>query len=276
MKARAPGSVTGLFAPAPADGGTSRGASFAIEDGVVVEVESATETTVTVEGEPAPFEPVERVCDELGVTAAVDVRPEIPLGHGFGASGAATLATALAANARFELGRSRESLLQVAHRAELAAGTGQGDVFIQEMGGLVYSAAGEERIGRVEPAIPVEYATAGGMDTSEVLADEALMARAHEAGHEALDRLPEPPTMWAFAECSRAFLDELDVATAFVERELERVEDAGGAGSMALFGETVFAVDVEDVLERRTRVANEGARVLDDPNQRQSAGARRS
>lgn len=262
MRARAPGSVTGLFAPAPTEGGTSRGASFAIEDGVVVEVESATETTVTVEGEPAPFEPVERVCEELGVTASVDVRPELPLGHGFGASGAATLATALAANARFELDRDRESLLEAAHRAELAAGTGQGDVFIQEMGGLVYSAERGE-IGRVEPNAPVEYATAAGMDTSEVLADEALMERAHDAGHEALDQLPEPPTMREFAERSRIFLDELDVATTFVERNLKRVEGAGGAGSMALFGETVFAVEVEDVLERRTRVANEGARVLD-------------
>ena len=263
MRARAPGSVTGLFAPAPEDGGTSRGASFAIEDGVVVEVEPTTETTVTVEGESAPFEPVERVCEELGVTAAVDVHPEVPLGHGFGASGAATLATALAANVRFDLDQSRESLLEASHRAELAAGTGQGDVFIQERGGLVYSASEEGEIGRVEPDTPVEYATAGGMDTSEVLADEALMARARETGHEALDRLPDPPTMRAFAERSGAYLDELDVATEFVEQKLDQVEDAGGTGSMALFGETVFAVDVEHVLERRTRVANKGARVID-------------
>ena len=262
MRARAPGSVTGLFAPAREDGGTSRGASFAIEDGVLVEVEPATETSVTVEGEPAPFEPVEGVCEELGVTAAVDVRPEVPLGHGFGASGAATLATALAANARFELDRDRESLLEAAHRAELAAGTGQGDVFIQEMGGLVYSAGEGGEIGRVEPAARVEYATAGGMDTSEVLADEELMARAHDAGHNGLDGLPEPPTMRELAERSRIFLGELDLATEFVERKLDQVEDAGGTGSMALFGETVFAVDVENVLERRTRVANEGARVL--------------
>ena len=261
MRARAPGSVTGLFAPAPTEGGTSRGASFAIEDGVVVEVESAAETTVTVEGESVPFEPVERVCTGLGVTAAVDVRPEVALGHGFGASGAATLATALAVNARFELDRDRESLLEAAHQAELAAGTGQGDVFIQARGGLVYSAE-EGGIGRVEPTAPVEYATAGGMDTSEVLADEALMVRAHEAGRNGLDQLPEPPTMWEFAECSRTFIDDLDVATEFVEQKLEQVEDAGGAGSMALFGETVFAVGVEGVLERRTRVANEGARVL--------------
>lgn len=263
MRARAPGSVTGLFAPAPGDGeGTSRGASFAVEDGVVVEVEPAATTEVTVDGEPAPFDPVERVCAELGATAAVDVRPEVPLGHGFGASGAATLATALAANAALDLGRDRETLLGAAHRAELAAGTGQGDVYIQEMGGLVWSAG--DGVDRVEVDDPVEYATAGGIDTAEVLADAELMAVAREAGREQLDELDAPPPMRALAERSRAYLDELGVATEFVERELERVEVAGGAGSMALFGDTVFAVDVDGVLDERTRVANEGARVLGD------------
>lgn len=261
MRAHAPGSITGLFAPAPADSDEpSRGASFAIEDGVVVDVTPADETTVTVEGEPAPFEPIERVLAELSVTAAVDVLPEVPLGHGFGASGAATLATALAANATFGLEESRESLLQAAHRAEMQAGTGQGDVFIQDRGGLVWSADGE--IHRTEPTDPVEYATAGGISTAEMLADEAFMEAARRSGRWHLDRLESPPTLRALAERSRAYLDETGVGTAFVEREIERVEAAGGAAGMALFGETVFAVGVEGVLPNRTRVSTVGARVL--------------
>ena len=260
MRAHAPGSVTGLFAPATDEVGRSRGASVAIEDGVVVDLEPTEETEITVEGEPAPFEPVERVLSSLEVAARVDVLPEVPLGCGFGASGAATLATALAANAACGLGVGRGELVEAAHRAERAAGTGQGDVYIQDRGGLLWSANGE--VERREVGEEIEYASAGGMSTKEMLADESFMRLASEVGREHLDRLPDPPTLRAFAERSRAYLTGVGIATPFVERELERVERAGGVGSMALFGETVFAVGVRDVLSSRCAVANGGARLV--------------
>jgi pantoate kinase len=260
-KAFAPGSVTGLFAPADGDG-PSRGASFAIEDGVLVALEPAPETTVTVDGEPAPFEPVERVLADLGVTACVDVRPEVPLGHGFGASGAATLATALAANAAVDAGHDRSELLRAAHEAEMAAGTGQGDVFIQDRGGLLWTADGEPR--RTEPEAAVEYVSRGSIDTVETLADEESMAAARRAGTNHLAALDHPPTMRSLAERSWAYLQETGFTTPFVAETVARVEDAGGAGSMALFGDAVFAVDVDGVLENRTRVPSTGAHLLAD------------
>jgi pantoate kinase len=258
----APASVTGLFAPAPPDGGTSTGASFALEDGVVVALDPAPETTVTVDGDPASFEPIERVLEALDVTASVDVRPDVPIGHGFGASGAATLATALAANAAVDGDCDRTDLLQAAHEAEMAAGTGQGDVFIQDRGGLLWSAGGEP--GRVEPDAAVEYVSRGGIDTSEMLADEAAMARARESGRKHLSAIDAPPSMRSLAERSRAYLEETGFATPFVETTLEDVEAAGGAGSMALFGDAVFAVDVDGVLANRTRVSTTGAHLLGD------------
>jgi pantoate kinase len=260
MRAHAPGSVTGLFAPAVEEGGTAGGASFATEDGVVVEVTPAPETAVTVDGEPAPFEPVERVLAALDVTAAVDVRPEIPLGHGFGASGAATLAAALATDAEFDLGHDRGAILDMAYDAEVAAGTGESDVIIQDRGGLLWHTG--DGIRRRELDVHVGYATAGGIATSEMLADEAFMEAASRAGFRELERFDEEPTLRSLAERSRAFIRETDIATPFVEREIERVEAAGGAAGMALFGETVFAVDVDGVLPDRTTVSNEGARLL--------------
>ncbi|MFW5903130.1 MAG: GHMP kinase [Halolamina sp.] len=255
--------MTGLFAPAPPEGGgTSRGASFAMEDGVVVALDPAPETTVRVEGEPASFEPVERVLDALGVTASADVRPEVPLGHGFGASGAATLATALAANAAMDGDRDRRELLQAAHEAEMAAGTGQGDVFIQDRGGLLWTAGDEPR--RVEPDAAVEYVSRGGIDTSEMLADEEAMAAARRSGSKHLSAIDAPLTMRSLAERSRAYLEETGFATPFVEETVGRVEAAGGAGSMALFGDAVFAVDVDGLLANRTRVSTTGARLIDE------------
>jgi pantoate kinase len=259
MRAFAPGSVTTVFAP-PAEGeDRSRGASVAIRDGVTVHLEPASETAVTVDGEPAPFEPVELVLEALDVTAAVDIRPEVPLGCGFGASGAATLSTGLAADAALDLGRSRRELLSAAHRAEVEARTGLGDVFIQEMGGIVVGTGGE--LDRHESDERLEYASLGGIETGTVLGDEDAMARVREAGLAAFEHLGPEPALADLVPIGWEFARSTGLATDRVHDLVERVESRGGDGTMAMVGETVVATGVEAVLENGTRIANEGARV---------------
>jgi len=275
MKAYAPGSVTGLYAPTNRPDGRSRGVSFATADGVVVDLAAAAETQLELNGTAAPFAPVERLLSEFGVTAAVAIDAEVPIGCGFGTSGAATLASALAANAVFELGRSREELLAAAHHAEVTAGTGQGDVYIQNVGGLLWSEPdgpaeayrldrhGYDGIGRVEPDITVSYVSEGGIETSEMLADESFLSAARRVGAREIDALARPPTLSALADRSHRYARETGIATPFVEDTFERVIEAGGHAGMALFGETVFAVGAEDTLSDRTAIDTEGARLLE-------------
>lgn len=275
MKAYAPGSVTGLYAPSDREDGRSRGVSFATEDGVAVDVTDAPTTRVAVNGVSGSFEPVERLLSEFGVTAAVEVDADAPIGCGFGTSGAATLATALAANATFDLGLDRSTLLGAAHRAEVAAGTGQGDVYIQNVGGLLWSEpdgprdgyrldrVGYDGIARIEPEVTVTYASAGGIETSEMLADEEFMAAARRVGTREIDALERPPTVAALADRSRRYARETGIATPFVERTFERVDAAGGHAGMALFGETVFAVGAGDALPERTGIDTGGARLFE-------------
>lgn len=259
MQAFAPGSVTTVFAPPGEGEDRSRGASFAIEDGVVVDLVPAAETAVTVDGDPAPFDPVEFVLERLGVDATVDVRPEVPLGCGFGASGAATLATALAAAEAFDLAADREALVAHAHAAEIEAQTGLGDVFIQNQGGIVTS--GGDGLSRTERADRLEYDSFGSIATSEVLADEATMRRVRERGNDALARLPADPELAELVALSWEFARETGLVTERVERTVEAARDAGGAATMAMVGETVVAVDVRGVLPNETRVSLEGARL---------------
>ncbi|WP_132057371.1 GHMP family kinase ATP-binding protein [Halorussus amylolyticus] len=275
MKAFAPGSVTALFAPTES-GDESMGASFAIEDGIVAEVRpadygdvstatdsvarGATESVVTVDGDPTDFEPVGLALDALSVTARVELTAEIPIGCGFGASGAATLATALAANAAFDLGKTREELLGISHRAEVTAGTGLGDVFVQEMGGLVVGNGTDRR--RYDCETPVEYVSFGGISTEQMLADADLMARIERAGRRALDALSAEPTLAAVTREGWKFTEEVELATEEVREAVASAEDAGGVASMAMVGETVFAAGTEGALANRTRICPEGAGLL--------------
>lgn len=262
MRAFAPASVTAVFAPPlpESDESRSRGASFALEDGVTVSVTPTEASRVTVEGEPAPFEPVENLLERLDVTAEVDVRPDVPLGCGFGASGAATLATALAAESVFDLESSRENLLWAAHEAEVEAGTGLGDVFVQDQGGVVVGTE-DGGIERYDPDAEVGYDSFGGIATSEVLGDDEQMERIRERGTAALSRVAGSDLRGLLAE-GWTFAEAIGLATPRVVESVESVQAAGGTATMAMVGETVIGVEDDGTLPNRTRVTTAGARLL--------------
>lgn len=257
--AYAPGSITTVFAPQDDPDAGSLGVSFATEDGVSAGVEEADETTVELDGELAEFAPVEGLLADLGTSASVELDAAVPVGRGFGASGAATLATALAANERFGLGLTREELVNAAHRAEVAAGTGLGDVFVQDRGGLVWNTG--DGVGRAARADRIEYASFAGISTASVLGDDAAMTRVADASQDALAAFdPDAPLADLF-EASWTFAGRVGLATERVDEAVADARAAGGAATMAMVGETVVAVDADGVLPNETRISTDGARL---------------
>ncbi|QZP36837.1 pantoate kinase [Halobaculum magnesiiphilum] len=256
----APGHVTAFFAPYPDRDPVragSRGAGLALSDGVEVTVRPADGTgegsdpagdaglaSLELDGVPAGMEPVERVLAELNVAAEVEVFSDVPVGAGFGVSGAAALATALAANAAFELDRSENDLVRVAHAAEAAAGTGLGDVVGQFRGGLpVRLEPGAPGYGRMDgvPARPrVEYVSFGELSTERVLGGDLDPVR--EAGEAALTRLMRAPDEAELLAAGREFAVEAGLQVPEVAEAVEAVEAEGGLASMAMLGRTVYAL----------------------------------
>lgn len=257
--ATAPGSVTPIFVPPDSSQDGSLGVSFAIEDGVEARVEPDEETSISLDGEPTGFAPVENVLERLAVSAAVSLTASIPVGYGFGASGAATLATALAANDAFELGWDRGQLLNAAHRAEVDAGTGLGDVFIQDRGGLVWNTG--DGIQRSALSADLAYTAFDGIATSAVLDDERTIERVRECGRDCLSRASPEQSLRELLELSWEFARRSDLATERVTAAVRRVERDGGVASMAMLGETVIATGTQNTLERTTRITDEGAHI---------------
>lgn len=243
----APGHVTGFFSVARADdpaASGSRGAGVTLSAGVTATVTPSDESVVALNGAATDVESAHGVLDALGVTARVEAATDLPLGAGFGVSGATALAAAFAANAVFDCGYSENELVRAAHVAEVEAGTGLGDVVAQARGGVPV---------RLEPGAPphgsldgvpaagrVEYVSFGGLSTSEVIGGdtEALSA----AGEAALADLRENPTMPAFVAASRRFAREADLLDGEVAAAVDAVTDAGGEAAMAMLGRSVFAL----------------------------------
>ena len=246
-RAFVPGHVTGFFSVHEADDpeeAGSRGAGLTLSDGVTVEVEPSAETGMQLNDEPAAVEAVTRVLDALDVDAYVRAETDLPVGAGFGVSGAAALGTALAANRTFDCGRSENELVTIAHAAEVHAGTGLGDVVAQARGGVPVrldpGAPEYNRLDGVPERTRVEYLTLGERSTSAVLSGDT--DRLSEVGVDQLVRLVEEPTLSTLMVSSREFAREADLITPEVEEVLAEVEEVGGEAAMAMLGETVFAL----------------------------------
>jgi len=243
-----PGHVTGFFTverdPEDPTKAGSRGAGLTLSDGVTTTVRPSDETAVYLEDASVDIESVERVLDALDVTATVLLETDLPLGSGFGVSGAAALGTALAANREFNCKLSENELVTVAHGAEVQAGTGLGDVVAQARGGvpvrLEPGAPGHGRMDGLPYPVRVEYLALGELSTADVLGGDTTAVT--RAGEKALSRVVGEPTLASFVYASRAFARDADLLTPQVREVVEDVSDADGEASMAMLGETVFAL----------------------------------
>jgi pantoate kinase len=171
----------------------------------------------------------------------------MPLGAGFGASGAGALGAAYALNAYFDLGLTANTAASVAHVAEASNRTGLGDVIAQNTGGLVVRLeAGAPGIGVVD-RIPVQplkisYVVRGPISTKEVLSDQKAMQEINRAGEAALKDLLKKPTLKEFMLLSRHFTSRIGLASDWALDAIEAVEAAGGMASMIMLGDSVFAI----------------------------------
>ncbi len=256
----APAHITGFFAarpdPDPVKAG-SVGCGLCLEAGVTARVTTGTTSTtgsgalIRLNGEQIDLPTVEYVIGSMPGARhsglVVDLVADIPIGFGFGVSGAAALATALAVNTDLGQGRTMEQAAAVAHSTEVMNRTGMGDVAGQYTGGLVIrTAAGAPGVGAVEKvpvdAVEVSWVCMGEIPTSSVLDDEKTMQRINILGRRALKALLKRPGLEHFMSLSRDFAFETGLVSPRAADAIEAVEAVGGLASMAMLGDTVFAL----------------------------------
>lgn len=242
-----PGHVTGFFTIERESDPTktgSRGAGLALSDGVTVTVRPADHASVVLNGEEIGMEAVERVLDALEVRAEVRGVTDLPLGAGFGVSGAMALGAALATNEAFDRRLSENELVTIAHGAEVQAGTGLGDVVAQARGGVPIRLEPGGPQNNLLDAIPargrVEYHVIDELSTDAILSGETEQLT--DAGRQALSSVVGEPTLERFMRASRTFSRESDLLTPAVHEVITDVTGAGGNAAMAMLGETIFAL----------------------------------
>jgi len=128
----------------------------------VVRVEPAAETTIDLTGAGSqyiPEAPAENtagvVAEELGVTAHISIDKGVRPASGLGSSAASAAGAAVALDAAFDLGRTREELVRVAAEGEaLVSGEAHADnVAPAIMGG--FTVVRDDGIERVDASVPL-------------------------------------------------------------------------------------------------------------------------
>jgi len=250
MKAWVPSHITGFFAAKRQDDpqkSGSIGCGLALALGATTTIETSPKTEIVLNGQVSEA-PVSRYVVDRLARSPVRVKTELdmPLGAGFGASGAGALGCAYALNAHFDLGLTANQAASVAHVAEVTNRTGLGDVIGQNTGGLVIRLKpGAPGIGQADripvPPLKVDYVVRGPISTKEVLSDQAMMKAVNMAGEAALKDLLKRPTLRDFMHLSRRFTVQAGLASDWALDAIEAVEAAGGMASMIMLGDGVFA-----------------------------------
>jgi len=238
-RAFAPAHITGFFTihleDNPLKSG-STGAGLCLEAGARVKIQEGN-PGIRVNGTPTSLPTTAQIIPgHLGVEVELDV----PLGCGFGASGAITLATALALNPGLTLNR----LAAQAHRAEVEHRTGLGDVAAQTLGGAVIrtSPGYPFKLDRIPtPPLEICWVSLGKLKTSEIL-ETTNTKEINRAGKKALKNLLKKPTLQNLMLQSRTFAQTTGLLTPELQDILEAAEAADSLASQAMLGNTIFAI----------------------------------
>ena len=271
----APGNVSGVFKIVRDDDPRrmhSLGMGFTVSHGVTATVCEAPAVEVTFNGRAFEFATVRHVVKALSSRSVrIRLESELPLSGGFGLSGACALATAYALDAGFELGLDDRTLGMAAHVAEVTHLTGLGDVCGQFHGGCLAKLVPGDPLSAVPLPVPeqaVFYRYFGPIRTRDIIGDPKRAARINAAADAALGDIER-----LAAEGVSDFGDYIAAARRFsvesgllrhsdVKRIIGEVEAAGGAASMIMLGNAVFAtVEFEGASE--TRLARHRVRVVE-------------
>ncbi|SFM92422.1 pantoate kinase [Methanolobus profundi] len=253
-RAFAPAHITGFFQihdhKEPMKKG-STGCGVVLDRGVHTTVtigDDIESTDIYLNGEKVAGDTSRAVVSSMTeIPVTVESTSEIPIGCGFGASGAGALGTAYALDHALSLGHTASQLNDIAHVAEVSNGSGLGDVTGQAHGGiLIRKTPGAPSVASVDQ-IPskendVYCVVLGELSTSSVLSDQEMVNDINNAGKEAMKKLMQKPSVENFMHCSRDFTIQSMLASEKVMDAIEAADTIGVTASQAMLGNAVFSM----------------------------------
>ena len=191
---------------------------------------------------------------------------DLPIGAGFGSSGAGALGIAYGLNALFQLDLTPLEAAKFAHIADVENNTGLGTVGGQFVGGLSIM---------TEPGYPFEYkkiqipedieivlGSWGTISTKNILTNPSYIRLIHQVGKKTMDKMNEKFSLDNYMKVCKFFVEK----TEFLERlnlpilknlieSLEKLQIIGA--SMTQLGKSVFCICDKQISPQVVKVFNQ-------------------
>lgn len=252
----APAHITGFFEICDSSKNPllkgSRGAGISLSRGVITKVRMTPDrrgVSITINGKPS-HAPVSRaVLRHFAWSGKLDVehKIQVPMGSGFGTSGAGALSLALAMNSILGNKLTKVKAARIAHLAELECHTGLGTVIGEFVGGFeARTKTGAPGVGRavklpVEPDLEVLCLWFGPVSKPIVLSDPEFRKAVDRSGRNKLAKLMKSPKR--FLELSRQFVEGLPgLITPRMRRVLDECDRKKIQCSAMMIGHALFAL----------------------------------
>ena len=250
----------------------SYGAGFTLNHGVTVSVSKSRKLTVLFNNKKINFPTVFSVVKKLTKEKLrVYIKTKLPLGCGFGLSGASALATAFAVNKLLKLKKTKKELAIIAHTAEVENKTGLGDVVNQYYGGFCLKFKPSSYF--IVNKIPIKNINVyckyfSGIATGSIISSQKLKNSINKAAAIALNKIKK-----LLAHDKKINLgDIIDISKEFsidsgllkekdTMKTIKLIEKNGGKASMIMLGNAVFS-NMPFKGSIKFKISNKGAHVL--------------
>ncbi len=283
----APGHISGFFEPIylgqNVERSGSRGSGINITLGAVsqITVESLANQNVDIyinnkrTKAPVTKLAIKHLIGNTPLNITVNTKLDLPVGQGFGMSGAGALSATIALAKVLKL--PKEQTIKASHRAEVQLRTGLGDVIASSFGGVeIRREAGLPPWGMIEH-IPGKYelvlcVIGKEIDTKKILSDPEKLNEIASYGRYCIKKILEKPSIENLFSLSQEFTMKTGLAD---KKVLEAIDVANhhGMASMCMLGNSVFAVGNTNSLCKTLSTFGEvyvctvdeyGARILDE------------
>ena len=251
IKAFSPGNINCVFAIVPNKDPLKKGSlgvSFAVDKGAIAEVSRSKTNVIVVNGVKKRFPTVETALAFLTKEPLkVNIKAQLPIGCGYGMSGACTLAALFAANEFLKLKKSKKTLGLMAHKAEVLNNTGLGTVAAEFIGGLLMRDKKARPLSAKRLKIDtktVYYKSFGPIDTKKVIASEKMKKVINKYGIISIERIKSMKRLKLkeLINISRWFSGKTGLLkNKRVIKTIKEIERNNGAASMNMLGNSVFS-----------------------------------
>ncbi|MBN2736912.1 MAG: hypothetical protein JXR70_08035 [Spirochaetales bacterium] len=179
---------------------------------------------------------------------------EIPMGCGFGTSGAGALSVSMALHQLHEIDAPLDKIAQIAHLAEVQLKTGLGTVTAETYGGmeirLLPGAPGIAELAFIKySGYSAAFCVWGPIATSELLQDKKIRERINHFGNEMVNQLKNDPCVSRFMKLSYKFTNKLNIFSINTKKLIEELKNKNILSAMLMFGDGVFVLYQPSQLE---------------------------